>query len=311
MKLNDYVELPGEFNDVLNIFEDERIETVLKDYYYGVNFKKTIIMLNNYNPDEKPKDIVQNFYYIVRFRNGREDFVERVEQIIYAYHNMTRASYGSEVKMYVQRIQELFRDCSRDWLEKNDPESLDKATKDMYGDGSKYSDANNAQKNDIVQSMIDGMSEVDNKDGTEMAGVKTIVKMTKEEFKKFVIENYVSTIDEHDMLKISSGEIVNYLCSEKHDFVMIEYFGDTSSIEQNFSFVSNKIYKKFLLHFVISPTTGFLELAETVERLGKVNICSDPEYITHIEIDDTLRKDKFKFRILSPCYTYLDIWTFK
>ena len=135
--------------------------------------------------------------------------------------------------------------------------------------------------------------------------------LNKEEFKKFVIENYVSTIDEHDMLKISSGEIVNYLCSEKHDFVMIEYFGDTSSIEQNFSFVSNKIYKKFLLHFVISPTTGFLELAETVEKLGKINICSVPEYITHIEIDDTLRKDKFKFRILSPCYTYLDIWTFK
>lgn len=54
---------------ILNVMEDERIETVMKDYFEGVDFFKNITALNNWDGtcDEVPKHPTQAFYEIVRY----------------------------------------------------------------------------------------------------------------------------------------------------------------------------------------------------------------------------------------------------
>lgn len=56
--------------DMSNIIEDERIETILKNYYYGVNFRKNITTLCEYKEEENFKMFVFN---ALRFRQCKAD----------------------------------------------------------------------------------------------------------------------------------------------------------------------------------------------------------------------------------------------
>lgn len=75
--------------DVFNIFEDERIETILKNYYLDVNFKKQVLAING-GKISKPTNDISAFYNIVRFRNGKPDLVAEVEDLIEKYKSLDR-----------------------------------------------------------------------------------------------------------------------------------------------------------------------------------------------------------------------------
>ena len=51
--------------DIINIFEDERIETVLSDYYYNTDCKKNVFYLNDYD-GSAPQNALDEFYQVVR-----------------------------------------------------------------------------------------------------------------------------------------------------------------------------------------------------------------------------------------------------
>ena len=44
--------LEENFHDIMNIFEDERIETVCKHYYMNVDFKRNLFLINGIDPME-------------------------------------------------------------------------------------------------------------------------------------------------------------------------------------------------------------------------------------------------------------------
>lgn len=79
------------FKDLFNIFEDERIETLLADYYMNVNFKRNVILLNNIDPnvEQYNKDPIKKFFVLVRYRVGPEELVKEVSSIIRTYGNIT------------------------------------------------------------------------------------------------------------------------------------------------------------------------------------------------------------------------------
>lgn len=51
--------IEAEYAEIINIFEDERIETLLRKYYMSVNFKKNVILLNKYYKGMSPKNAKQ------------------------------------------------------------------------------------------------------------------------------------------------------------------------------------------------------------------------------------------------------------
>ena len=81
------------YRDIFNIFEDERIETILKNYYIDVNFKENIFLVNQITKEEAEKvtckDDLQYFYSIVRFDVGPKDLILEKYNIIkkYSYIN--------------------------------------------------------------------------------------------------------------------------------------------------------------------------------------------------------------------------------
>lgn len=101
---------------VLNIFEDERIETLLKDYYQNTDFKRFVKLVNNFK-GEAPKSAMQAFYQIVRYRVGPQNFVDRVCRIIIGAKTINRATHHRIVDYYVNKIRTLYDDIAS-WFDK-------------------------------------------------------------------------------------------------------------------------------------------------------------------------------------------------
>lgn len=99
----------------LNIFEDERIETILSKYYLGVNFKKLVFAVNGWTKDWKPTDAESYFYGIVRYRQGPEQFVTKAARLINAWRHVNGASGQSTAYDYRSAVYDFWREVERDW----------------------------------------------------------------------------------------------------------------------------------------------------------------------------------------------------
>ena len=102
-------------NDVVNIFEDERIEQLLKDYYYSVDFEKSVRLVNG--TDHTPENALQAFFSLVRFHKGKPEHLAKVAEIIEKYRDLHRNSSHSKADKYVDEIKELFYEVCKEYDE--------------------------------------------------------------------------------------------------------------------------------------------------------------------------------------------------
>ena len=92
---------------IMNIFEDERIETICKNYYYGVNFKEFCKKLNR---DSYGKiDSVDTFFYsIVRFDYGPKDLVNEKLDLVKTFAHLNKNSDFYDCDNYVDDILNFY-----------------------------------------------------------------------------------------------------------------------------------------------------------------------------------------------------------
>ncbi len=180
-----------------NIFEDERIETVLKDYYIGVDFKKQLWEIHgNKVPVAKDKDSA--FFNAVRFRIAPKNILDRIDSIIKKYGELNRTSpwYGAWCD-YVNEIRKLYDEITKDYpsrpKEYNPSESgmsggerqmMDKIKGNSEGEESDSKNSENAEGMSGEEKEKDGEGEKEgkgkgDKDGEE--GEKKDKEISKEE----------------------------------------------------------------------------------------------------------------------------------
>lgn len=132
--LFDYIGTDKEKKAVMNIMEDERIETVLRHYYKNVDFEKNIKLLNGWTEEKaktKPKNEIDAFYRVVRFHSGKPQFVEMAEDIVERYGYLTVGDYYTYY--YLNDTMNLFYMIQEDFLA-NDEDSLDTSSSGMKGE---------------------------------------------------------------------------------------------------------------------------------------------------------------------------------
>lgn len=111
----------------VNIFEDERIESLLKDFYLGIDFKKLVVRVNKYT-GQKPTTADEAFYYLVRFRAGDKKWLDEVHELIIKYKNLNRITPGFIARTYKHEIQSLYRRFTDEWNTINKSESSESDT---------------------------------------------------------------------------------------------------------------------------------------------------------------------------------------
>ena len=114
---------------IYNIFEDERIETVLKDYYMNVDFKKQLWeMCGQGIPTATTPE--QAFFNAVRFRCAPDDIKNDINQMIKKYATLHRGDnssewwdYGYDIKRLYNKIVSAFRKNPQDFQPQEDQQA--------------------------------------------------------------------------------------------------------------------------------------------------------------------------------------------
>lgn len=147
----------------INCMEDERIETVLKDYFLGVNFRKQLLDIHG-GKIPRATDADSAFFNAVRFGLGTDKVKKEVRRIINKYASMTRATkrwaspvgagdYEDDVRRLYRLVQEEFKSNPEEFQPqessgKGNPQEMDKLEKQglsknkLSGEGDKESESN-------------------------------------------------------------------------------------------------------------------------------------------------------------------------
>ena len=96
--------------DIINIVEDERIETLLKDYYLNVDFRKNVVLLNGITDPEKElenADLSKRLFLVCRYHVGTREELNALKLLIENFEDITNRIKGIYVRQYIDAIEEL------------------------------------------------------------------------------------------------------------------------------------------------------------------------------------------------------------
>ena len=158
----------GRVTDQFNIFEDERIETVLNDFYLDVDFAKQVYRINGIqsNDDLKvPKNALDAFYQLVRFHKGDADLLDRVKKLLVKYAPLSKTMLnlpsGDGWWDYNREINDLFNEVKKRFGEP--PVSENDGCESEDGDGSGKSGDGGKSKDGKDKKDKSGMTDGDGK----------------------------------------------------------------------------------------------------------------------------------------------------
>ena len=165
---------------VLNVFEDERIESILKNYYLDTDFKAFVKKLNGFK-NQPPENEWDAWYQLVRYRRGPVYFLSRVHEIIDDYTHLDIAvsridtEIRSSIRNYEAEVNHLYEEFVK-WYNQTNPSDLkiDKSLKDLMqnGEGNGQSDDKNSQQIQVgtgLSTVDNNQSDNNNKDDLEKA----------------------------------------------------------------------------------------------------------------------------------------------
>ncbi len=126
-------------NDAINVFEDERIETLLDGFYHNVDFKANIKSLCNFDPNHIPQNAFEKFFYACRFRIGKQKWLDEIEQIIQKHKNL---NWNSDYYWdYLSDIDNLYQKITSEKVSKQDwQKMIDEAMQKMQGKSGENAD---------------------------------------------------------------------------------------------------------------------------------------------------------------------------
>lgn len=105
-------------NDIVNVFEDERIESMCRNYYKGVNFKELLMLVNDWDGKTEPAhdSAFSVWYSLVRYHLGKPYFIVKVAELLKKYHKLHRFSNYWDCFYYKEEIMDLYREVEEDFL---------------------------------------------------------------------------------------------------------------------------------------------------------------------------------------------------
>ena len=171
--------------DIINIVEDERIENIMKDFFMKVNFKRNIILLNNYVDGTEPKNVRQAFYFLVRYRKGTEEQLRKLNNLLFKY-NKINASHARNDSYIVDRYSNDII-AFYEWFTKDyEKQQNNKQQNNQQQQQQSNSTDNNSDSNDENSSTSDSQrsntpTQPEHKDNDNEEGGPTIEGMLTED----------------------------------------------------------------------------------------------------------------------------------
>lgn len=136
--------LAENWHSFYNIFEDERIESILAKYYYGVNFKRNLVLINNIDPKKEfatTVDPIKKFYIAVRYHLATGGMLTKIKKTLLKFINLTSQSEQAVNREYITAILSIAYDFLEDNMiqaqGQNQVQSQEWQTEDTNSDSDK------------------------------------------------------------------------------------------------------------------------------------------------------------------------------
>lgn len=198
-------------NNIVNAFEDERIESICRNYYKGVDFKELLTLVNDWDGKTEPAHDTpfSVWYSLVRYHLGKPYFIIKVAALLKKYRKLHRFSDYWSSYNYKDEIMALYREVEEDFLKdklekqrKAEEEARAADEEEQQNDNTGMSmnagDDNDAEEPDEMNETefnIVGQSEVSPEELREKQLEEQLNKMSDEELQE-LFENITRAADE-------------------------------------------------------------------------------------------------------------------
>lgn len=194
--------------NIMNIFEDERIETLLRNFYINVNFKQNLNNIVNVNElnDMVPTEL---FFKIVRFRRGPKHFVDRVSYLIKKYMHINAETtdvwdYKYDIKRFYEAVKNYSEQLKREYEAKLEKERLEREEQKQAEETQTESNKDeNEEENEQIIIEVENNNE-SNEDDEEQNNDGDIIFVTKsdeneltEEELKDLTDRVIQSLNKH------------------------------------------------------------------------------------------------------------------
>ena len=278
--------------DLVNIVEDERIETMFSKTYYGVNFKRFVFNVNGldydnpvYPQSKTPKDI---FYQAVRYHYGDPNFLDEIENLlrrfsVYYAESWTIDSiydYGTKIfEMYVKycvKNQKTNPNTPKSKTKKSDDQNLGNQNADTQNSGNQNADIQNTDtKNSDIQAPTNQPLEQRNLDSLlpddfiEQVSTSVIETFVKKSFSKFTSGlSGVKEIVEKALRKYSNkSSAVNAYSGRINPRSIVSNPQDYRWFNKKNNGGSQKLFDKICLNIICDESGSFCLSEDTMNGM--------------------------------------------
>lgn len=285
------------YKRIMNVFEDERIETICRDYYYDVDFKNFIKRLNHFNNSD-PKDAFEYFYQIVRFDTGDKDLLDKKFDLIVKMSKLNRDAAFSQCKEYYNAVLVFYREVEARFNSKftntqsvsqNDESNSNESNSNESNSNESNSNENNSNEsnsNETTSFDADDDSDIDDdsSDTTNNNEEFTINKDNSYDFNSVIkdaIKSFnkdMNSLINKDMEKNLEEIILRKKNFEKHNGSAINSYSgvfDTKSVARNdykYFVKQNRLgnvknFSKIKLNLFIDCSSSFQESENIVNQM--------------------------------------------
>ena len=197
-------------NNIVNVFEDERIESMCRSYYKGVNFKELLMLVNDWDGKTEPAHDTpfSVWYSLVRYHLGKPYFLVKVAALLKKYYKLHRFSDYWSCYNYKDEIVALYREVEEDFIkdelekqrkaEEQAKAADDEEQKDNTGASMNAGDDNDAEESDEMNETefnTVGQSEVSPEELREKQLEEQLNEMSDEELQE-LFENITKAADD-------------------------------------------------------------------------------------------------------------------
>lgn len=209
-------EVGRKYMSTANIIEDERIETLCRTYFKGVNFKKVLLEING--EPEEPKSPQEEVFNLFRYGVGDPSLLASASRIIMDNIFLTRTNacykYISDIRAIHDKIYKKWKDDEQEDQSNSNEQSQD----DADNDGGNSNNEDNTDTNDSGE----GASEESTNTSEEQSPVQVSIH---------------PLVGDHDLNK------VKIKCEYNQDDHVLDTYRD-EELDKKFSQIFNNLNKK-------------------------------------------------------------------
>lgn len=190
-------------NNIVNVFEDERIESMCRNYYKGVDFKELLMLVNDWDGKTEPvhDSAFSVWYSLVRYHLGKPHFLIKVTALLKKYRKLHRFSDYWSYYDYKDEIMALYREVEEDFIKdklEKQRKAEEKQKNNNTGMSMNAGYDNDAEKSDEMNETefnTVGQSEVSPEELREKQLEEQLNEMSDEELQE-LFENITRAADE-------------------------------------------------------------------------------------------------------------------